>query len=254
VEVNMDDLLEIKYGLIAYPQAWVVRNSATSLSGMLMKLAIYSWWFDPQRLLWSGNIELVYTGWIKTSSTWYAYFTWNFSSWQYWVLAQWVNTLSYLISWINLNPIGGLIDFRIDYPGWFEFGDLYGTTDTLNSKHATYLSNWSNRDEEINITDLARLVTIWWEYSIIDTNPEIWVYSGEYFVDKPINWTWTKIDSNLLQQSIYTTEYMQYHPYDINANGQVNNIDYNVMLLNMYNHWATYLWQLNWTTSATMPF
>lgn len=254
IAINMDDNVIVNYGLIAYPQLWVERNSSINLSGMLMKLAVYSGWFNKERLLWSGNIELVYTWWIKTSSTWYALFTWNFSSWQYWALAEWVNTLSYLISWVNLNPIGGNVDFRTAYPWWFKFGDMYATTDTFNSKHATYLSTWSNRDGIVNTSDLARLVTIWGDYSTMNTNSVIWVYSGEYFVDKPTNWTWTKIDSNLLQQAVYTNEYMQYHPYDINANGQVNNIDYSVMLENIGDNWATYGWKLNWLTSATMPF
>ena len=258
VNISMEDNIVVEYGLIAYPQAWVERNSLIQISGMLMKLAIYSGWFDKERLLWSGwvGIDLVYTGWIKTSNTGWAWFTWNFASGNYWVLAEWINTLSYLISGVNLNTVWWTIDYRWDYPDWFSFGDVYSTTDTLGSKHATYLSNWSNRDEVINTTDLARLVTIWGVYSTMNSNPEIGVYSGEYFVDIPVDWTWTKIDSNLLQAISYTSEYMQYHPYDINANGQVNNIDYNAMLSNLSENWATYGWNLNWGVSqpATMPF
>jgi hypothetical protein len=41
VEVNMDDLLEIKYGLIAYGESFGKRQFS-NLSGILLKLAIYS--------------------------------------------------------------------------------------------------------------------------------------------------------------------------------------------------------------------
>jgi hypothetical protein len=252
----MDADIIVWYWLIAYPQSWVERNELVWLSWMLMKLAIYSGWFDKYRLLWSGwaNIDLVYTWWIKTSSTGYASFTWNFSSGNYWVLVEWVNTLSYLISWVSLTPIGWLIDYTQIYSSWFLFWDTYAIVTTLWSKHASYLSDGANRDNIVNVADLANIVTIWWEYGIMDTNPNIWVYSGEYFVDKPSNWTWTKIVSNLLQTIPYTDEYMQYHPYDINANGIIDVADYSLINSSYNKTWATNGWLLDGVNVATMPF
>lgn len=251
VEINMDDLIVVNYWLIAYPQSWIVRNELIDLSGMLLKLAIYSWWFDKTQLLsW-----LIYTGWIKTSTTWWAAFTGNFASGQYRVLAEWSNTLSYLLSWIQLSPIGGTIDYTQVYTWWFLFGDTYDIITTLWSKHASYLSNGANRDSTINVADLANLVTIWWEFSTIDTNPNIGIYSGTYFVDIPENGTWDKIiPYALLQSTEYSSKFMQYHPYDLNANGLLDVDDYSIANGNYNILWATVWWKLDWINPATMPF
>lgn len=256
IDISMEDNIIVGYGLIAYPQAWVERNELIQLSGMLMKLAIYSGWFNKERLLWSGwwGIDLVYTGWIKTSNTGYAAFTGNFASGNYHVLVEWVNTLSYMISWVSLSPVWWTIDYTQVYTSWFLFWDTYGIVTTLWSKNASYLSDGADRDSIINVNDLANIVTIWWEYWIMNSNSEIWVYSWEYFVDKPSAWTWTKIESSLLQTTQYTSEYMQYHPYDVNANGIVDVADYALINSSYNKTWYTNGGKLDWAISATMPF
>lgn len=247
----MDDLIEVNYWLIAYPQAWVARNQLIELSGMLIKLAIYSGWFDKNNLLnW-----LIYTGFVKTSNTGWATFTGNFASGQYRVLAEWMNTLSYLLTWVELSPVGGTIDYTQTYVSWFSFGDTYGIVTTLWSKHASYLSDGANRDSIINVADLANLVTIWWEFGTIDTNASIGVYSWTYFVDIPTNGLGAKIiPYSLLQSTWYSSEFMQYHPYDLNANGLVDVNDYSLANGNYNLTWASIWWKLDWTMPATMPF
>ncbi len=251
INVNMDDLIEVNYWLIAYPQAWVARNELIGLSGMLIKLAIYSGWFDKNNLLnW-----LIYTGFIKTSNTGWATFTGNFASGEYRVLAEWMNTLSYLLTWVQLSPVGWTINYTQRYISWFSFGDTYGIVTTLWSKHASYLSDGANRDSIINVADLANLVIIWWEFGTIDTNHNIGVYSGTYFVDIPSNGTWYKIiPYSLLQSTGYSSEFMQYHPYDLNANGLVDVNDYSLANGNYNLTWASIWWRLDWTMPATMPF
>ncbi len=251
INVNMDNLIVVNYWLLAYPQAWVARNQLISLSGMLIKLAIYSWWFDKSYLLsW-----LIYTGFIKTSNTGRANFTGNFASWTYQVLAEGMDTLAYLLTWVSLSPAWWTIDYTQTYTWGFLFGDTYGIVTTLWSKHASYLSDWANRDSIVNVADLANLVTIRWEFGTIDTNPNIGVYSGSYFVDKPSNGTGYKIiPYSLLQSTGYSSTYMQYHPYDLNANGLVDVNDYSLANGNYNKTWATYWWKLNWISPATMPF
>jgi len=254
MEVNMDDLIVVNYWLLAYPQAWVIRNEVflpQQLSGMLIKLAIYSGWFDKTHLL----NNLLYTGFVKTSNTGWAGFTGNFASGQYQVLAEWSNTLTYLLTWVQLSSLWGMIDYTQTYTWWFKFGDTYSIVTTLLSKHASYLSDWNNRDGVINVADLAHLVSIWTEFGTIDSNPSIWVYSGNYFVDIPSNGTWYKIiPYSLLQSTWYSSEYMQYHPYDLNANGLVDVADYMLANWNYNTTGATYWWLLDWLTTATMPF
>ncbi len=255
VDINMDENIEVLYGLIAYPQSNIQRNQIIQRSGMLLKLAIYSWWFDKDRLLWTWNIQLIWTWWIKTSSTWRAMFTWNFASGTYRTLIEWVNTPSYLLSWVVLSPLWWLIDYASFYQSGLFFGDLYQIVTTLWSKHASYLSDWAHRDGIVNITDLARLVTIRWEFNTMDENPALWVYSWSFFVDIPIYWTWTKIvPKSLLQTDSYTEAYMQYHPYDLDANGLVDSNDYSIALTNYGIVWSTYEWKLNGTSFASMPF
>ena len=251
INVNMDNLIVVNYWLLAYPQAWVARNQLILLSGMLIKLAIYSWWFDKSYLLsW-----LIYTGFIKTSNSGWANFTGNFASWTYQVLAEGMDTLSYLLTWVSLSPVWWTIDYTQTYTWGFLFGDTYSIVTTLWSKHASYLSDWANRDSIINVADLANLVTIRWEFGTIDTNPNIGVYSGSYFVDKPSNGTGYKIiPYSLLQSTGYSSAYMQYHPYDLNANGLVDVNDYSLANGNYNKTWATYWWKLNGITVATMPF
>jgi len=251
ISINMDSLIVVHYGLIAYPQVGVARNQLIQLSGLLIKLAIYSGWFDKTQLMnW-----LIYTWWLKTSSTWYADFTWNFASWQYRVLAEWMNTLTYLLSWVQLSSVWWTVDYTQTYISGFYFGDTYAIITTLWSKHASYLSQWANRDGIINVADLANLVTIWWEFWTIDTNSNIWIYSGSYFVDIPSNGTWRKIiPYSLLQSTWHSSIYMQYHPYDLNSNGLVDLNDYSLANGNYNKTWATYWWKLDWAASATMPF
>lgn len=257
VDIDMDDLIEVNYGIIAYTES-VWSRVTNNLSGMLLKLAIYSGWFNKEWLLGSGlvGIELVYTGWVKTSATWWSSFTGNFASWQYRVLAEWVNTLSYLISGVNLNPQWWLIDFGSVYSSWFKFWDLNNILTQWSIKYANY--NFSSiREQIINVSDLATLITIWapWNPANYESwSPELWVYTWSLFVDIP-NWNRINVYNNLLLAPI-PEQYMQYHPYDVDANGQVNVNDYNILFGNLWWIGMTYWWRLSGpgSTNATMPF
>jgi len=254
IDVSMDNIVVVSYGFLAYPQSAGSRVPS-HLSGMLIKLAIYSWSFDKTQLTnW-----LVYTWWIKTSSTWYATFTGNFTSWQYSVLAEWVSTLSYLLTWISLSPVWGNINYTTAYTSWFMFGDLNNILTSGDIKYANY--NYSAiREQEINVSDLALIVTIWgvWNNDLADpyryewSNPKVWVYTWELFVDIP-NGNRIALYNDLI--SLDTNQrYMQYHPYDLDANGQVNINDYGVASSNLNKVWATKDWRIAWVTAATMPF
>ncbi len=254
VDINMDDLIEVNYGIIAYTEAAWYRND-TSLSGMLLKIAIYSGWFDKEWLLGSGwgGIELVYTGRVKTSTTWWSDFTGNFASWQYWVLAEWVHTLSYLISGVSLNPQWWLIDFSLDNPSGFVFWDLNGITPTFYS--ATYPTD-INRNQMIETTDLANLILIWARFNILSSNwywTWLWVYTWAYFVDQQI---WSLLDWSQIQSNSSRRDYMQYHPFDLDADGQITITDYNMVVGRLGNTWHTFWWRMSWLSSQqwTMPF
>ena len=266
VYVNMDNFIVVNYWLIAYTEAAWYRTT-TYLSGMLLKLAIYSGGFDKERLLGSGwaGIELVYTGRIKTSSTGYSDFTWNFASGQYWVLAEWVDTLSYLISWVNLSPFWWLIDFGAYYPDGFVLGDLNKVNTTSSINHADY-GIYVDRNQQIVVADLAYLVILWGKWNNVGSNgyewstPGVWVYTWSLFVDTPVNPSdiqQNKIASyNSLQSFENQRDYMQYHSFDVDADGLVNLNDYNIVLANLWNIWITNWWRLDWLsgTPATMPF
>lgn len=257
IQIAMDDSLEVDYGIIAYTES-VWSRVTNNLSGMLLKLAIYSGGFDKQRLLgnpWAG-IELIYTGWVKTSATWWAEFTGNFPSWEYRVLAEWVHTLSYLVSGVSLSPVWWLIDFSIDYPNGFKFWDLNNILTQWSIKHANYIQS-TIREQIVNVADLATLITIWAPWNPANyqsATPELWIYTGWLFVDIPNG---NRIDTyNNLLLAPTPEKYMQYHPYDIDSNGQVNVNDYSSLFGNLWLTGVTYGGRLSWPSSsnATMPF
>lgn len=250
INVNMDNLVVVGYGFLAYPQ-YTKNRSDYSFSGMLIKLAIYSGWFDKTNLLsW-----LVYTWWIKTSSTWYASFTGNFTSWQYRILAEWANTLSYLLSWVQLSAVSWMINYTTAYPLWFTFGDLNSIAENDSGVKYAYYPYSVTREQTINPSDLAYLISIWAAWNLANyesATPQVGVYTWGLFVDVPNN---NRIAAyNDLQLWSIPGQYMQYHPYDLDADGLVNGNDYNLILPNLNKTWATLWWTLNWVTSATMPF
>jgi hypothetical protein len=246
--------------LIAYGESFGKRQFS-NLSGILLKLAIYSGWFHKERLLgsWWAGIELVYTGRIKTSSTWWAEFTGNFPAGQYRALAEWVDTLSYIISGVSLDPVWWDIDFSIDYPDWFVFGDVPWIKE-VSGFFTSDKSIIGNKDQSIVSADLARFILVWARWnsnSSVWYGTWIWVYTWWFFVDEIYN------NSNLGENLVARTNVkaptnfvnMQYHPYDFAADWDIWNNSYIHINNNLWLTWVTHDWKLaGGYTYATMPF
>jgi hypothetical protein len=99
------------------------------------------------------------------------------------------------------------------------------------------------------------LISIWavWNAGNYEwATPEVGVYTWNLFVDIP-NSNRINTYNNLLSFD-NNKKYMQYHPYDLDSNGQVNILDYNLAYSNLNKTWVTFWWALNGTTPASMPF
>jgi len=262
VDINLEP--EATYWLIVYPKwsyNWwnaLARQTYTK-SGMLVKIAIYKqdlWWLNYNNYKTCANVvfdNLVYTWFLKTSTTWRATFTGSFSSGKYDVLVGSIKWLSVLYTWIHLDTIWWTIDYRNLGQSWLVrewnvtnlitpgidnsttykanyHANPYKTTScetTINNASTTTMQN-----DDISIPDLAGFLSSMERYndSYYDDNSninKIWIYSWSFFADIDDSWwSWLRLNKLQMQEDFNVQNTMVYWPYDFNWDWNTNIADY----------------------------
>lgn len=243
-----------KYGLIVYPHLRGDNSNFTgSRSGTLIKIAIYSS-FNYQDFYGTQTViydNIVYTWRLKTSRTGFSAFT-GFFSGTYDVLVEATTSLPKLLTGVVLTESWWLIDYTTLWvSGELILGNLYAIKDPLipyagaPTKQADYLApQYTNnnrvyyqnivRDRTINNNDLATFVSnradfITYNESVAFNITGLRIFDTTFYPDIFMPGGAIITDKNVLQNMNYALGIMQYHPYDMNADGNINFVDYGII-------------------------